>query len=82
MRVSTLKYVSTGKAVLRGKFTTLMDFQKIGKTKSKLHLIQEVRNRTTTTKTSSKYEEIIANKRQKLSFLVSHNPIENSKINV
>ena len=28
-----LKYVSTGKAVLRGKFTTLMDFQKIGKTK-------------------------------------------------
>lgn len=47
-----LKYVSTGKAVLRGKFTTLMDFQKIGKTKSKLakHLIQEVRNRTTTKK--------------------------------
>ena len=44
-----LKYASTGKAVLRGKFTTLMDFQKIGKTKSKLakHLIQEVRKITT-----------------------------------
>ena len=39
-----LKYAGTGKAVLRGKFTTLMDFQKIGKTKIKFnkHLIQEV----------------------------------------
>ena len=78
-----LKYASTGKAVLRGKFTTLMDFQKIGKTKSKLakHLIQEVRKITTKKKiTSSKYEEIITDKRQKRSFLVSHNSIENSKI--
>lgn len=77
-----LKYVSTGKAVLRGKFTTLMDFQKIGKTKSKLakHLIQEVRKITKKKITSSKYEEIITDKRQKRSFLVSHNSIENSKI--
>lgn len=39
-----LKYAGTGKAALRGKFTTLMDFQKTGKTKSKFdnHLIQEV----------------------------------------
>ena len=43
-----LKPVSTDKAVLRGKFRSLMDFQKIRKTKSKLaeHSMQEVRKMT------------------------------------
>lgn len=64
--------MGTGKAVLRGKCRALMHFQKIRKTKSKLtkHSIQEVRK--ITQKISSKYEEIINNKKEKLPFLISH----------